>query len=232
MGVTEVRTSYWRTTDDDGAEGSAVPDGSLMTGDDEATDGTTDADAADPAEAVDVPEVTREEAEAAWAPEARRILTRVAATYQGLIEYAELAAEIQESSGIHTRRQVRSWIVPVLDQVAHLNHEHQEPALTALVVHKADGTVGTSYDLAMSLAGADPITDPIAREKHAAQARLDCYHWADANVPSGGGRPEVSPRFQQIQARQRKERREAEQPTICSTCFMQIPPTGVCDNCG
>lgn len=204
MGVTEVRTSYWHTTD----------------AADDADDGNTQ-DA----------EVTREQAEAAWAPEARRILTRVAATYQGLIEYAELASEIQESSGIHTRRQVRSWIVPVLDQVARLNHDHQEPALTALVTHKGDGTVGTSYDLAMSLAGAEPIDDPVAREKHAAQARLDCYHWADANVPAGGGRPELSPRFQQVLARQRKERREAEQPTICPNCFMQIPPTGLCDNC-
>ena len=46
-------------------------------------------------------------------PRPTAILTRVAGTYQGLIEYAELAAEVQEASGIHTRRQVRSWLGPV-----------------------------------------------------------------------------------------------------------------------
>ncbi|MBB6627138.1 hypothetical protein H5V45_07370 [Nocardioides sp. KIGAM211] len=232
--MTEVRTSYWRTTDDEDAASSAISDGAPTDdsdGDDTVTPGT-DAAAAPEADAEPEPEVTKEEAEAAWAPEARRILTRVAGAYQSLIEYAELAAEIQESSGIHTRRQVRSWIVPVLDEVARLNHEHGEPMMTSLVVHKADGTVGTSYDLALSLAGIDPIEDPLAREKHASQSRLDCYQWADANVPSGGGRPEMSPRFQQIQARQRKERRDAEQPNICPHCFMAIPPTGRCDNCG
>ena len=168
----------------------------------------------------------------AWAPEAHRILTRVAGTYQGLVEYAELAAEVQESSGIHTRRQVRSWIGPVLEQVARLNHEKGEPALTSLVVQKSDGTVGAGYDEAVRLADGPDFADPLAREKHAAKARLECYHWAEAKVPVDGGRPALSPRFEQVNARLRKERRAAEQPTICETCFMAIPPTGVCDNCG
>ena len=51
-------------------------------------------------------------------------------------------------------------------------------------------------------------------------------------VPETGGRATLSPRLEQSRARLRKQRREAEQPTICPTCFMAIPPTGVCDNCG
>ncbi len=214
--MADVRLTYWRTTDP--ADATATADG---------------ADQGDVlTEAPEPEEITREEAEAAWAPEARRILTRVAGTYQALIEYAELAAEVQEASGIRTRRQVRGWIGPVLEQVARLNHENNEPALTSLVVHKSDGTVGSGYDEAVRLADGEELTDPHLREKHAAQARLACYEWAGANTPAGGGRPLLSPRYEQIHARLRKERRAAEQPTICPTCFMAIPPTGVCDNCG
>jgi hypothetical protein len=212
--VADVRLTYWRTTDTAAEETSGPESGDVIT------------------EAPETEDLTREQAEEAWVPEAHRILTRVAGTYQGLIEYAELAAEIQESSGIHTRRQVRSWVGPVLEQVARLNHENGEPPLTSLVVQKGDGTVGVGYDEAMRLTDGPDFADPLAREKHAAKARLDCYQWADAKVPADGGRPALSPRFEQIHARLRKERRAAEQPTICPNCYMAIPPTGVCDNCG
>jgi hypothetical protein len=212
--VADVRLTYWRTTDTAAEETSGPESGDVIT------------------EAPETEDLTREQAEEAWVPEAHRILTRVAGTYQGLIEYAELAAEIQESSGIHTRRQVRSWVGPVLEQVARLNHENGEPPLTSLVVQKGDGTVGVGYDEAMRLTDGPDFADPLAREKHAAKARLACYQWADAKVPADGGRPALSPRFEQIHARQRKERRAAEQPTICPNCYMAIPPTGVCDNCG
>jgi hypothetical protein len=213
--VADVRQSYWRTADEVG-------------GDVDASAEETENEAG----AAEIEPLTQERAEEAWAPEVHRILARVAGTYQGLIEYAELGAEVQEASGIRSSRPVRSWIGPVLCRVAQDNHARSEPALTALVVHKADGIVGVGYDEALTLAGVDPIEDPVAREKHAAQARLECYRWAGATMPASGGRAAVSPRFEQIQARLRKERRAAEQPTICTSCYMAIPPTGVCDNCG
>jgi hypothetical protein len=221
--VADVRQSYWRTTDDGTDAGvEDVASGDTLT--------AVDPDS-DTGPEVEADDVTREEAEDAWAPEAHAILTRVAGSYQALIEHAELAAEIQENAGIHTRRQVRSWIGPVLERVAQMNHENNEPPLTSLVVHKADGTVGVGYDETLRLTVGE-ISDPAEREKHAAKARLECYRWAGANVPAGGGRPLLTPRYEQILARQRKENRAAEQPNICPSCFMAIPPTGVCDNCG
>ena len=225
-GVADVRQSYWRTPDEV----------EVMDPSDEAGTDAIDTDEADvveaaPADAV-TDEVTREEAEQAWVPVAHEILTRVAGTYQALIDHSELAAEVQATSGVHTRKQVRSWIGPVLTAVARGNHERQEPPLTSLVVHKSDGTTGVGFDEVVRLAGDEALEDPMAREKLAAQARLECYQWAGAQTPAGGGRPLLSPRFEQVHARLRKERRAAEQPTICGTCFMAIPPTGVCDNCG
>ena len=213
IGVADVRLTYWRTTDPTDPT-DPKDEGTVMT------------------EAPEEAEVTREEAEEAWTPAVHAILARVAGTYRGLIEYAELAAEAQAASGIHTRRQVRSWLGPVLERVARLNHENGEPPLTSLVVQKTDGTVGVGYDEAVRLVDGDDFADPLAREKHAAKARMDCYQWADAKMPADGGRPALSPRFDQIHTRLRKERRAAEQPTICPTCHMSIPPTGVCDNCG
>jgi hypothetical protein len=211
--VADVRQSYWRTTDE------VDVDVDVSAGESEAGEAALEP-------------LTLELAEEAWVPEVHRILTRVAGTYQGLIEYAELGAEVQEASGIRSSRPVRSWIGPVLCRVAQENHRRGEPALTSLVVHKTDGTVGVGYDEALTLAGIAPIENPVAREKHAAAARLECYRWAGAKLPANGGRAAVSPRFEQVQARLRKERRAAEQPTICTSCYLAIPPTGVCDNCG
>ena len=182
---------------------------------------------------VESPELTREQAEEIWAPAALAILTRVAGTYQGLIQYNELAAEVQETTGIHTRKQVRSWIGPVLARVTEENEKRDEPPLASLVVNKSDGTVGVAYDEVLRITGTDGIADPVLREKHAAEARLRCYQWAGATMPDDGGKAALSPRYEQIQARLRKERRAAEldAPSICPTCNMSIPPTGLCDNC-
>ena len=209
--MVDVRQSYWRTTD-----------------------GEADTDLAAPVEdGAEAPEMTREQAEEIWAPAAHAILTRVAGTYQGLIQYNELAAEVQETTGVHTRKQVRSWIAPVLARVSAINEANDEPPLASLVVNKSDGTVGVAYDEVLRVTGADGIDDPVLREKHAAAARLECYRWAGATMPDDGGKAALSPRYEQIQARLRKERRAAEldAPSICPKCNMSIPPTGLCDNC-
>lgn len=206
--MTVAQASYWRTPDAEEIESS-----------DEAVETVVD-------------DVTREEAEEAWTAAVQKILVRVAGTYQGLIEHRELAAEAQEVTGIHTRSQARSWLARVLVKVAAGNHDRQEPALTALVVNKTDGMVGTAYDEVLRLAGQPIIEDEVAREKHAAAARLECYRWAGAKLPEDGGRAAVSPRFDQIQVRQRRLAKQDAVPNVCGTCFMAIPPTGVCDNCG
>ena len=120
----------------------------------------------------------------------------------------------------------------MLCRVAHDNHARSEPALTALVVHKADGIVGVRVRRGPHPRRRRTDRGPGRAREARPEARLECYRWAGATMPASGGRAAVSPRFEQIQARLRKERRAAEQPTICTSCYMAIPPTGVCDNCG
>lgn len=225
--VVVASSTYWRLAET--VEIEAGVDTDLESDDDFDAESGTDI----PAEVVpSVEDVTREEAEEVWTAETQRILVRVAGNYQALIGHGELAAEVQETTGVRTRVQPRTWITRVLAQVAVGNHDRSEPALTALVVHKTDGMVGPSYDEVLRLAGKPVIEDPVEREKHAAVARLDCYKWAGAKVPDDGGRPALSPRLDALQTRQRKQRKQNEVPNICPHCFMAIPPTGVCDNCG
>ena len=171
------------------------------------------------------------EAEDAWAVAAREILTVAAGTYHGLIDRTDLATQVQELSGIRSSKSPHYWLSRVLAQVASVNALEGEPPLTALVVHRQTGAVGDDYDEVLRLRGAEPITDEVAREKHAAEARMECYRRAGAAMPASGGHAALSPRLDQRIVRERKRARESATPTVCPTCFMTIPPTGVCDNC-
>ncbi len=171
------------------------------------------------------------EAEDAWAEAARDILKGVAGSYHRLIDRTDLAAQVQDVSGIHSSKNPHYWLSRVLAQVAAVNVVDGEPPLTALVVHRQTGAVGDDYDEVLRLTGADPITDEVAREKHAAEARMECYRWAGATMPANGGHAALSPRLDQRIVRERKRARDEATPTVCPTCFMTIPPTGVCDNC-
>src|SRR4051812_3530907 len=176
--------------------------------------------------------VLQGEAEDAWAEEARQILTDVAGTYHRLIDRTDLAAEVQDASGVRTSKNPHYWLSRVLAQVAAVNAVKDEPPLTSLVVHRINGTVGDDYDEVLRLTGADAISDSNAREKHAAAARMECYRWAGATMPDGGGHPALSPRLDQRIVRERKRAREEAVPTVCPSCFMAVPATGVCDSCG
>lgn len=175
--------------------------------------------------------VTAAEGEDVWVAAARPVLTEVAGTYHGLITHTEFAGRLQADTGVRTRSNPSNWIGRVLARVAAEVHAAGEPPLTALVVHGVHGTVGEAYDEVLRLQDADPISDPLAREKHAALARMECYRWADATLPADGGNAALSPRYDMVVTRERKKNREEAQPDICPTCFMAIPPTGECDNC-
>jgi len=172
------------------------------------------------------------EAEEAWATQSTALLSTIAGRYQQLITHTDLAVKLQESTGLFTRTSPNSWMERVLAAAAAMNHEAGRPALTALVVHKTHGTVGEAYNEVLRLTGQGPIEDQVRREKHAAEARMECYRWAEAKMPDDGGHPALSPKFDMIVTRDRKKARAEAVPDVCPTCFMAIPPTGICDSCG
>jgi hypothetical protein len=172
------------------------------------------------------------EATDAWVEEARQILAGVAGTYQQLIDRTDLAAEVQAGTGIRTSKNPHYWLSEVLAQVAAVNAVKDEPPLIALVVHRVSGAVGDDYDEVLRLTGQSAITDETAREKHAATARMECYRWAGATMPADGGHAALAPRLEQRIVRERKRALVEAPPTVCPSCFMAVPATGVCDQCG
>lgn len=167
---------------------------------------------------------------AAWVPRAHLLLIELAGTYHGVIREHELAASLQEQTGIHTTRPFAKWLEKVLTPVATLCEHAGEPPLTALVVA------------------------PDSDDLEAARLRLECYRWA-GSAPADGGEPKPlrvmtgratrsratsggggaaraprAPREPKPVAPKRVAK--TDRPVaVCPTCFMAIPATGVCDNC-
>jgi hypothetical protein len=154
-----------------------------------------------------------------WARTARDILVRTAGTYHAVMREPAFAEELQDTTGIRTTRHYDRWLPKVLAPIAVLCERTGEPPLTSLVV-------GASDDL------------------EAARQRLECYRWA-GSAPADGGVPAQLPgpaprRATRTRASTSRapapapKRRVAksDQPvSVCPTCFMALPATGVCDNC-
>jgi len=185
----------------------------------------------------------------AWALAAREILTETAQTYHATILDTDLAEAVQVRTNIRTSQ--GNWLGTVLLPVIHLCHREDEPPLTSLVLQSRDGMVGEGYDEVLRVEEQRPITDPAKREHHAAVSRLECYRWA-GSAPADGGEvrlptPTVGKRRTSIRsaATGSTTRAAAKKPpaakrvalsdrpvAICPTCFMALPATGICDDCG
>lgn len=173
--------------------------------------------------------LTASQAYAVWGEAAYPVLVAIAREYQALITYGELAEKVKALSGVDTKQTMYFWIGKVLRHVVLEAHRRDDPPLTALVV-STEGYVGEGYKLVLETAGEPAIADDIKREEHAAAARLRCYQRYCASLPADGGTPRLAPK---LEAKVRPKARAAEAPSrICPSCFLALPVSGVCDNCG
>jgi hypothetical protein len=183
------------------------------------------------------PEATREE----WAAAARETLLESARRYRATIAPKDLAIEVQRRSGIRTRQLFHHWLGEVLGLVALDCARRDEPLLVALCTDDA-GRVGEGYAVAVRAASGDRPENPNA---HAAKEQLECYRFFEAvGLPADGG--SVAPPKVAAPATPRTRRAAAPKapviknitkpaeipPEICPTCFMAMPRSGVCENCG
>ena len=173
----------------------------------------------------------------------------MAGRYRATLTHKQLAAAVQESTGITTTRPVNQWIGDVLGQVTDECQSRGEPLLSALCV-SAQGSVGQAYADAVEHARGTRPDDP---DDHAAKERLDCYrHWEASGLPRDGGTPlrtahftparqtrPSSPATRVAKTRTTPARKPtpatpaaAPKPTpLCPRCFTQVPASGVCDYC-
>ncbi len=167
--------------------------------------------------------VSGKEALDAWSGAAIAVLRDTARRYNDTITYASLGKQVQECTGIRTRRLLMHWIGKVLGQVANTCHSANEVWLTSLCVH-TDGTVGAGY--AGAVADADG-TSPPDSELHAAGQRLLCYRKYADDLPADGGTPSLT----RQEAARRRAAQPAPAPKTCPVHHTTLPRTGQCDEC-
>ncbi len=198
--------------------------------DDPNTDADHDQEAAEPQSHSwqEASEIGQEAAVAAWAAAARPVLEQVAHGYQGVITQKELCAQVQDDSNVRTKQQIRHWVGDVLDVVTADCTTRSEPLLSALCVN-AMGSVGERYAVSVE---AHTGSAPADGDDHAAAQRLACYRQFDATgLPEDGGFAALTPRLAGARDRARKARLAERVAPQCPDCYMELPATGVCDNC-
>jgi len=169
--------------------------------------------------------VSQADAIAAWAVVARDALLTTARRYHAVITYKELAAIVQEASGITTTQRLDYWIGSLLENVAIEATQRGEPPLTALCVHQ-DGTIGLGYARAPKSVESDPVADV---DQLAAEHRLLCYRAYAQDLPADGGVAALTPQVAARKARQRRS--EPVAPARCPIHFMELSASGSCALC-
>ncbi|MCD4526794.1 hypothetical protein [Nocardioides sp. cx-173] len=175
----------------------------------------------------DAADLALDESRDAWAEAAHATLLEVAGEYHRVLTTKELAVQVQNRTGIRTQQQTHYWLGDVLTRVAARCAREDEPMLTAFCVN-ADGSVGASYAPAVLAATG---TAPEDADEHAAQQRLLAHQRYGADLPAGGGVAALTPKLAAARGRERKIRYQEREIPTCPNCYMQLPATGVCDNC-
>lgn len=169
----------------------------------------------------------------AWAEEAVAVLTEVAGHYLGIITYAELAEEVQSRTRLRTRAPFRNWIGGVLATVVSRCHAQGLPPLTSLVVHGRGKDTGTEEStVAARLACYRRFADDVPAEVLAAVAAAERAKEEEAAEAARERRAKPRSSTRSTAPRQRPQKAPEEAPKVCPSCFMQLPASGICDECG
>lgn len=156
------------------------------------------------------------------------VLQDVARTYGNYITYKALANRVFDITGVRTDMLVQNLSSKLLNRVILICRERNLPALTSLVVAATDGTVGPGFDAVLRAAGREVPETPVERERAAAAERLECYRAYCPDVPADAV-PRLTPVYE---ARVNPAKKEAPKPRpVCAVHGIQLPATGICDDC-
>lgn len=156
------------------------------------------------------------------------MLQEVAGTFGNYITYKGLATRVFDITGVTTDMLVQNLSSRLLNQVIHICHERNLPALSSLVVSAADGTVGAGFDAVLRVAGREVPATPLERERAAAAERLECYRAYCPDVPADAV-PQLTPVYE---ARVNHAKKDGPRPKpVCTIHGFQLPATGICDDC-
>lgn len=171
---------------------------------------------------------------AIWHPVAIDTLQQTAKKYGAFVTYKDLAEHVKATTGI-TYDAKYYWVGALLGTVVVRCHKEGWPALSSLVVHTDDQSVGEGYAEVLRVTG-ETVPEGLDRagrlaflDDHAAAARFECYTFFGAELPEGGGGPVLTPRI--TAARRFKKAAEAEPAPLCPIHRTTLPKTGICDDC-
>lgn len=160
--------------------------------------------------------VSNADALTAWTPIAFETLLETARTYHAVLTGDELAATVQQLSGIVHDQPASTWIGKLLDRVALEAQRRDEPPLAALCVHDGD-------------------------DELRAGRRLLCYRQYAVDLPADGGVSYV--RVVRPAARTASRPRSVATPRVkapapslrevtCPNCWMIVAARPTCASCG
>lgn len=184
------------------------------------------------------------EASEAWTAAAVEVLSEVAGHYLGVITYAELAEQVQARTGLRTRVSFRSWIGTLLGAAVVRCRAQGLPPLTSLVVHSQTAAAGADETTAAArltcyrhFATDVPVEVIVAADAAARAKEAEAKEAAPARRSTT--RPSTTRRSTASRATTgprgtggRRRSAADEAPRICPTCFVQLPASGICDECG
>lgn len=162
-------------------------------------------------QATDHRPVSVAEAEREWTLRATEILSEVAGRYGRTIDYGDLGTEVQRRAGILTDMAFEIWLDDVLREVGRRCTEAGKPMLNLLVEDP------------------DSKVDPLARSS--------IYEAYGAKMPGTKKSSTRGPRARSASSGEKKAparrtvKPEERRRPVCPTCFVELPSTGVCDNC-
>jgi hypothetical protein len=165
--------------------------------------------------------VSNSDALTAWTPIAWEALLETARSYHAVLTDEQLAATVQQRSGIIHDQPAGTWVGKLLDRVAAEAQRRDEPPLAALCIGETDDRVK-------------------------AARRLQCYRAYADDVPADGGTPEEHRRVVKGPVAARREpksratatSRARATPTpalrevTCPNCWMIVAARPTCSSCG
>jgi hypothetical protein len=166
-----------------------------------------------------------DDAKKAWFEVARPVLEKVAKNYHATITYADLAAEIQSTTGICTKTLTHYWIGAVLGEVSGECQRNGEPLLSALCVN-AEGSVGPGYGVMLADVRGEEIPEDL--DQDAAEERLRCYVHFGATIPANGGKAALTPKLAAKRERLKIRTKQARVRPVCPKCFLEYSLNGEC----
>ncbi len=175
--------------------------------------------------------VSNSDALTAWTPIAHQRLLETARSYRAVLADDELAAAVQQQSGIIHDEPASTWIGKLLDRVEAETQRRDEPPLTALCLHGFDDDAKAEQRLLCYRAHADdlpgdggtaarvarPATRPAARPAARREVRPRAAAASRPRVSSPPPHTSDAPRARE---------------TTCTSCFLIVPAVATCSSCG